>query len=242
MKDFSTRFNTIRNLVDRKRTKPSTSSDAPSNSASDMSPRALRTELYVSAAFNGEGEKAKRNFATWRREWKEAEKALKARKASAADFFNRLQPALEGKALQMAREFGDRQDPYQEAMNRLHRVFGDEVELALEHVKPVKDTDKALDAAENAWARFADQESTLQQRGLELQDLLWQQVALRILPAHLEPQKRWDAIDGLKNNARHSTKARPLDRRRPSRKVSLTTSQRFPLCPAPSRVPRGTPR
>ena len=194
LQELSTRFNILRNLVARKSAAPPSNSSTSNNSAaSDVGPRSLKVEQYITGVFTGEGEKAKRAFATWRREWKEAETALKARKATAADFFNRLQPALGGRALQMAQEFGDRQDPYSEAMQRLHKVFGDEVELALEHVKPVHDVEKALDAAENAWGRFKDQEATLEQRGLTLQDLLWHQVALRILPDTLEPQKRWDA-------------------------------------------------
>jgi hypothetical protein len=117
---------------------------------------------------------------------------MKEKKGTASDFFNRLQPALVGKALRLAQEFKGRQDPYGEAMKKLHAEFGDEVELALEHLRPIKDPKEAMDAAEKAWERFSGQESALQKRGIELVDLLWHQMVMKILPAHLEPQKRWN--------------------------------------------------
>jgi hypothetical protein len=64
--------------------------------------------------------------------------------------------------------------------------------LALDHLKPIDDPEKALYAAEHAWGRFADMEPKLKKRGLSLLDVLWQQVVLRILPRQLEVQKRWD--------------------------------------------------
>jgi hypothetical protein len=152
----------------------------------------LKVDEYITDRFNGEGETAKRDFARWRQEWREAEAVLKARKGTSADYFNRLQPALDGKAKQMALECADRADPYQEAINRLHRSFGDEVELALDHLKKIRDPEKALYAAEQAWGRFADMEPVLQKRGLSLQDVLWQKAVLNILPDELEGQKRWD--------------------------------------------------
>jgi hypothetical protein len=146
---------------------------------------------YVSAPFSGEGTKARHDFAQWRTEWKDAEKAMKDHKGTAADFFNRLQPALAGRALRIAQEFKGRQDPYGEAMKKLHNEYGDEVELALEHLRPIKDPLEAMDAAEKAWERFSAQETPLQKRGIELTDLLWHQMVLKILPSHLEPQKKW---------------------------------------------------
>ena len=91
----------------------------------------------------------------------------------------------------MAQEYKDRADPYSEAMKALHRAFGGEVELALEHLQPVADPREAIQAAEKAWERFQAQEEPLKKRGLSLEDLLWHQTVLRILPVSLEPKARW---------------------------------------------------
>ena len=77
-------------------------------------------------------------------------------------------------------------------MKGLHQAFGDEIELALEHLKPIQDPEKALHAAEHAWGRFLDTEKALQKRGIQLQDLLWHQAAMRILPPALDAQNKWD--------------------------------------------------
>ena len=75
---------------------------------------------------------------------------MKARKGSAADFYNRLLLALEGKAKETAREYRDRSDPYKAAMKRLARDFGDDIRLAQEYLKPLADPKKAVDAAAGA--------------------------------------------------------------------------------------------
>jgi vacuolar-type H+-ATPase subunit I/STV1 len=237
---LSTRFNTVAKMTERLRTAPGPSSSKSSGCASADGARGLKVELYISGNFSGEGEKAKREFAQWRLEWKEAEAAMKKLKGTAGDFYNRLLAALTGKAYNMAKDCGDRQDPYQEAINRLHKAYGDEVELAMEHLKPISDPEKALYAAEHAWGRFKDTEKALQQRGIELQDILWYQTAMRILPQSLEPQRRWDAwVEEQRKAFNQAQAARP---EKAIKKGKSDTQPGSPLCPAPSRVPKGTPR
>jgi hypothetical protein len=108
---------------------------------------------------------------------------MKALRGTGADFYNRLQPALKGTALAMEQEFRDCQDPYKEAMKKQSREFGDEIQLALEHIRPVSDPVRAAEAAASTWERFLDMEKPLKARGISLQDLLWHQAAMRILPA-----------------------------------------------------------
>jgi hypothetical protein len=155
--------------------------------------RALKVRQYISSEFSGEGQLPKRDFAQWRNEWREAEKAMKARKGTVGDFYNRLLAALDGKAKETAREYRDRTDPYKEAMKRLANDFGDDIRLSQEYLKTLQDPKKAVRAAEGAWDRFKAMEKPLKAVGVSLRDILWHQASLRMLPASLDAEKRWEA-------------------------------------------------
>ena len=185
---------TALNKVDRGIQRLQTAAIAGGSSGQEAEgPRGLKVRQYITVEFSGEGPQPKRDYAQWRTEWREAEKTLKARRGTAADFFNRLLLALEGRAKGMAQEFRDRKDPYKEAMKCLGREFGDDINLALECLKPVRDPKKAVDAAERAWERLQGMEAALEKTGVSIRDILWHRAALAILPPNLHANKRWDS-------------------------------------------------
>ena len=190
---LETEYNTAVEAISRLRGAPSATSKGKTQYVpAEQSVRSMNVFHYITAAFSGEGDNPKKDFAQWRAEWRDAERYLKSRKASASDYFNRLQPALEGQALALAQEYRDRSDPYRAAMKRLGKDYGDDIKLALEYLRPIQNPAKAVEAARNAWDRFQKMETPLGKKGLQLQDLLWHQTVLRILPPSLEPQKRWE--------------------------------------------------
>ena len=196
VRDLSTRYNVAKKTIERLQkpapvAAPSSSSSAPSRVVVDEGPRGLQVSQYISDIFSGEGQSARRDFALWKAEWREAENVLRSKAATGADYYNRLQPALGGKALALAQEYRDRADPYKEAMARLSREYGDDVELALEYLKPLQDPLKAVSAAEKSWERFSAMATPLKKKGLELQDLLFHHAAMSMIPPALGAAKRW---------------------------------------------------
>jgi hypothetical protein len=76
-------------------------------------------------------------------------------------------------------------------MARLSREYGDDVELALEYLKPLQDPLKAVSAAEKSWERFSAMAGPLKKKGLELKDLLFHHAAMGIIPPAMGAAKRW---------------------------------------------------
>jgi hypothetical protein len=100
VQEISTRFNVVNKALSRLRGPDQNPAPSAANRVVvEEGVRGLKVRQYISAPFSGEGPQARRDFALWRAEWRDAEAAMRAKKGTAADFFNRLQPALQGQAL-----------------------------------------------------------------------------------------------------------------------------------------------
>jgi hypothetical protein len=134
-----------------------------------------------------------------------------------------LQPALEGKALAIVQEYRDRADPYKEAMAHLAKDYGDDIQLATEYLKPVRDTRRALGAAEHAWERFSGMAKPLKKLGLSLQDILWHQVAMRIPPAEFGAPRKWEEWVKDQRRSYNTVKATVADKGKKGKEKDTVT-------------------